>query len=386
MKLTSQKHLFNLRDDEHYLNCAYKAPLLKSAEEIGIQAILKERNPSDISAEDFFDDTSVAKELFGKIVNCPSSRVAIIPSTSYGLSAALANINPSTRQNAITVQQEFPSAYFSLQRWCDDHTVQLNIVQPLNDEIWQPKEWTDRIIEAISSDTAVVVISSIHWMTGLKFDLKTIGAKCKELGVAFLVDGTQSVGASPMDVDEYNIDALICATYKWLYGRYSVSFAYYGERFDKGRPLEESWMNRTNAVDFGRLTEYDLNYKSHAGRYNVGQSSNFILMPMVIEGFKQILKWEVSHMQDYSSNLADLFLLFLRNNDVDTSSMIHYSQHLFGLKLPTSVDNTLLKHNLVEDKIKVSLRGEYIRVALSVFNTEEDVNALIHCIERSKIL
>ena len=55
------------------------------------------------------------------------------------------------------------------------------------------------------------MMSSIHWMNGTKFDLKEIGIKCREVGAYFIVDGTQSVGASTINVKDLHIDALICA-------------------------------------------------------------------------------------------------------------------------------------------------------------------------------
>ena len=55
--IKNQRHLFNLRKDIRYLNCAYKAPLLKSVEEAAIKALARDRNPSDIIPLDFFEET-----------------------------------------------------------------------------------------------------------------------------------------------------------------------------------------------------------------------------------------------------------------------------------------------------------------------------------------
>ena len=50
--ISCQKHLFNLKPNNHYLNCAYKAPLLKTAEEAAIRALIKERNPADLEVNE----------------------------------------------------------------------------------------------------------------------------------------------------------------------------------------------------------------------------------------------------------------------------------------------------------------------------------------------
>ena len=35
-----------------------------------------------------------------------------------------------------------------------------------------------------------------------------------------IIDGTQSIGSMPFDLDEIKPDALVCAGYKWLMGPY----------------------------------------------------------------------------------------------------------------------------------------------------------------------
>ena len=97
-------------------------------------------------------------------------------------------------------------------------------------------------------------MSAIHWMTGLKFDLKAIGDRCTEAGAKLILDGSQTVGATPLDVNQLKVDAIVCAGYKWLFGPYSIAIAYIGPAFNNGKPLEESWMNRKNASDFSNLT------------------------------------------------------------------------------------------------------------------------------------
>ena len=118
----------------------------------------------------------------------------------------------------------FESAYFSLKRWCENNQNELVTIDPDPNLTLIGADWNHKIIDAIDENTSIVLISSVHWMNGTKFDLKRIGEKCVEVGAKFIVDGTQSVGALTMDVKDFNIDALICAGYKWLFGYYLKRF------------------------------------------------------------------------------------------------------------------------------------------------------------------
>ncbi len=375
-----QKHLFSLRPDVHYLNCAYKAPLLKSAEAAAIQALIRERNPMDIGVDDFFREVTEVKHLFGRIVNCSSESIALIPSVSYGFSTVLNNISPKKGGKAITIKDEFPSGYFSLKRWCATNDNDLLVIAPDNRLEKLGQNWNERLFYAIDDETSIVLLSSVHWMNGLKFDLKQIGEKCKKVGALLLVDGTQSVGALPMDVEAYGIDTLICAGYKWLLGPYSTGCAYISDRFAEGTPLDESWMNRTNARNFSSLTTYEQEYNPRAGRYNVGETSNFILLPILKAGMMQILEWGVPNIQQYGKELIRPLVRFLEDKGVALEDEAYFSNHLFSLKLPPGTDMEQVKANLDKHHISVSLRGKHIRVAVNVFNDEADIQALIKAI------
>ncbi|MEZ4722554.1 MAG: hypothetical protein R2813_11835 [Flavobacteriales bacterium] len=116
-----QSHLFSLRQGTHYLNCAYKAPLLKSAEAAALQALERERNPQDYNSQSFFEGVGDARDLFAGLVHCHPSQVALISSVSYGLASVFRNVPYRKGQHAIVVDKEFPSGYMAVKRWCDAH-------------------------------------------------------------------------------------------------------------------------------------------------------------------------------------------------------------------------------------------------------------------------
>ena len=295
--MNSQKHLFDLPDDVHYLNGAYMSPSLKSVCSAGIEGIKKKLHPWEIQPDDFFAAAEGVKEKFGNLINAPAQQIAIIPSASYGLKSAVSNIPTDHGKSIITVANEFPSDYYTIATWCKQHSKNLNIIEAPDIRQGKGAAWTEKIINAIDHDTAAVVISTIHWTYGTRFDLKEIGNKCKSVNARFIADGTQSVGALPIDVTACNLDALVCAGYKWLLSPYSIGLAYYSDEYNNGVPIEDSWMNRSNAHDFTTLTQYANDYTPGAGRYNVGEFSNPILMPMLDRALQQVQAWGVDSVQ-----------------------------------------------------------------------------------------
>jgi selenocysteine lyase/cysteine desulfurase len=335
------------------------------------------RNPIAIKPTDFFTGIVGVREKFGEMVNCAPAQVAFNPSVSYGMNSVITNIPYKAGQHALTISEEFPSCYYSAQRWCHTHGAELKVVARREDIPEKAMDWNQRILEAIGTDTAFVVMASVHWMNGSLFDLEQIGARCKEVGAKLIVDGSQSVGALPIDVRKFHISALICAAYKWLMGPYSTALSYIHEEFNEGIPLEESWMTRPNSERFDRLTQYEQGYKPGAVRFDVGQSSNFILLPMLDEALRQLLDWGVANIQDYGRQLTEPLIRHFIERGSFVENEAHRAHHLMGLSLPPGTDGEVLVGKLQARNVFVSLRGNNIRISVNVFNTEEDVEELM---------
>jgi len=151
--MTSQKNLFQLPDDIHYLNGAYMSPLLRSVEEAGITAIGRKRNPFLIKPEDFFNEPELVKKKFASLINGKAEQVAIIPSASYGLKSATINIPVNGGTHAITVADEFPSGYYSISEWCNANKKELKIIKPPDTNENRGKQWNEMLLHEINNET-----------------------------------------------------------------------------------------------------------------------------------------------------------------------------------------------------------------------------------------
>ena len=375
--LSCQKNLFQLPPDIVYLNGAYMSPLLRSVEEAGIKGMLRKRNPASVKPGDFFDESEEIRSKIATLINATPKQVAIVPSSSYGLKAVVNNLPLNNGNHAVSVANEFPSGYYTILNWCKNNGKELKVISPPDSLSERGRKWNDKILEAINVDTSLVIMSGIHWTDGTKFDLQKIGERCKEVDALFVVDGTQSVGALPIDVTTFHIDALVCAGYKWLLAPYSIGFAYFSEYFNQGIPLEDTWMNKSNANNFNRLTSYVDEYKSGAARYNVGEFSNFILAPMFNAALEQIIDWKVDRVQEYSAMLIQPLVRLLKEKSFWIEDENWRTDHLFGFLLPRDIDSPRLLTKLEERRIFVSIRGDAIRVSAHLYNDERDIEALI---------
>lgn len=382
--LTNRQKDFSLPKSITYLNGAYMSPLLKSVEKVGTESLIKKRNPTLISPEDFFTDSEKLRDEFAKLINCKeSTRIAIIPSVSYGMANVVKNISLERTQHVLVAAEQFPSNYYPWQGLCEEKGGEIKIIAPPQTREHRGKIWNERILENINKQTKVVALGNVHWADGTLFDLHAIRKRTKEVGALLIIDGTQSVGALPFDVEKVQPDALICAGYKWLLGPYSLGLAYYGEFFDGGKPVEENWINRKNSENFAGLVNYESNYQPGALRYEVGEHSNFILVPMLLKALEQLNKWKPENIQAYCKSITKSTIDELVELGFWIEDEGYRASHLFGIRLPGELELTKVKEELLKKKIYVSYRGDAIRISPNVYNTKEDLKKVSTTLTRS---
>lgn len=376
-----QRSLFTIPNDQHYLNCAYLSPQLKSVEAAGLQGLKKKNFPWEIKAEDFFKDSHTLRSLFANLIGASNPQsVALMPAVSYGLATTAQNIDPKKGSTIIIAGEQFPSNVYTWQRFCEQHNCQLKMIDPPDTFERRGERWNERILSAIDSDTLAVALGNVHWTDGTLFKLEDIAARTHSSDAYLVVDGTQSVGALPLDVQKIKPDALICAGYKWLMGPYSISLGYFSERMQQGRPLEEGWIVRKNSEKFSQLIDYEEQYQSGALRFDMGERSNFILVPMMIEALNQIIEWNPSNIQYYCKTLTSDLVQSLSEQGYQIEDPEWRGYHLFGIRLPQHLTTDQLQPLLAKKKIHLSLRGSALRIAPNVYNNQADIAVLLEAL------
>ena len=372
------RSLFSLPPELHYLNCAFMAPASKRVAAAGRRALERIESPARLGIADFFEPGARVRQLFAQIVGAPDAdRVAIIPSVSYAMATIARNTPLAPGQAVVVVDEQFPSVVYTWRRACREAGATLRTIAAPDTAGSRAEAWNAALLDAIDERTAVVAIPELHWTDGLRFDIDAVGARARAVGARFVIDGTQSVGALPFDLGRTRPDALVCAGYKWLTGPYSVGVAWYGPAFDGGKPLEENWITRRGSDRFNELVNYRDDYRPGAIRYDVGERSNFVLLPMLEAALEQVREWEPETIAEHTRALTGAAVPRLRELGCRIEEDRWRAGHLLGVRLPAGVDVAQLGRSLTARQVSVSLRGGAIRVAPHLYSDTGDLDALI---------
>jgi len=350
-------------------------PQLRSVREAGERAAGRKSRPWEILPQDFFEEVEEARVLFARIVGGDPDGVAIIPAVSYGISVAATNIPVKAGESILILEDQFPSNVHAWRELAKRKGADLVTVPRPADH-----DWTAAILEHLNEDTAVAAVPNCHWTDGSLVDLGRVGERAREVDAALVVDGIQSIGARPFDVAETRPDFLVTSSYKWLLGPYSLGFMWVGERWREGKPVEHNWITRSGSEDFSRLVDYRDDYAPGARRYDVGERSNFVLLPMAIAALRQILDWGVENVADTIGGITDLIEVEAKERGIEAVPAERRARHMIGLRLgPAAPDD--LAARLAQQNIFVSVRGDSVRVSPHVYNTADDVRRLFEALD-----
>ena len=293
MILPSQRHLFDIPEGLTWLNCAYMSPQTRAVSEAGREALGRKAKPWQVRPEDFFTESEALRRLFAQLVGADADGVALVPSVSYGMAVAAANLPVRVGQRLLVLADEFPSNVYPWRDLAERSGGQVVAVRRPEDG-----DWTRALLAEVDERTALVAVPHCHWTDGGRVDLERVGERVREVGAALAVDATQSLGALPLDVGVVRPDFLVSAGYKWLLGPYSQGYLYVAPRWRTGRPLEHNWLLRGGSEDFSRLVDYRDDFQPGSRRFDVGERSNFVLVPMALEALRQLLAWGVADIQE----------------------------------------------------------------------------------------
>jgi selenocysteine lyase/cysteine desulfurase len=370
MILENQRELFELPEGITYLNCAYMSPQLRSVREVGEWAVARKARPWEITPDHFFEDAEKSRALFARLVGAQADGVALIPSVSYGIAVAAANVKVESGEDILILEDQFPSNVYSWRELAARKEAKVVTVPRPPDH-----DWTSAVLGHLGENTAVVAVPNCHWTDGSLLELRRIGGRAREVGAALVVDGIQSLGAHPFDVAEVGPDFLVASAYKWLLGPYGVGFLYVGEDYREGAPIEHNWINRRGSENFSGLVGYEDAFQPGARRYDVGERSNFVLLPMATEALRQILDWGVENVSETVGTLTDVIEEEAKKRGIEAIPAQRRARHMVGLKLGSHAPQDLAAR-LAREGVFVSVRGESVRLSPHLYNTAEEVDRL----------
>jgi selenocysteine lyase/cysteine desulfurase len=303
--------------------------------------------------EHWVERSEAARDAFADLLGAAPDNVAIQTSVSAAVSGLVSALQFRGERNRIVISaNEFPTG---------------GQVDP------DPEAYA----AAIDGRTALVCSTFISYRTGAVHDVEAIYGLAREHGALMLVDGYQGIGAVPLEAAKAG-DVVVGGTVKYLLASAGLAFmALRPGLIEELVPVQTGWFADENVFDM-QIERY----RPHrsARRFDAGTPP----VPNIyagVAGVGLIREVGVPAIQDHVRGLVARLVSGLEELGANVAT-----PPKGPLVCVRSTDAPALVGALAEDDIVASERDSNVRVSLHLYNTEDDIDAVLAALRKHRTL
>jgi kynureninase len=240
------------------------------------------------------------RSRIGDLLGAPPGTTAIAPSVSVALSTLATGLPlPEGRNRVLIGELDFPTIGH---QWLSRPGYEVEFVSSRDAMTIPPSAFAERIDER----TALVATTHLFYTTGYLQDVRAIADAAHAAGALCLIDGYQTCGCVPLDVEAMGCDAFVGGCLKWLSGGPGNAFLYVRpELLPRTRPQGTGWFATRDPFSF---TLEELVFADDARRLETGTwavPSHYA----GLAGLELILEVGVPNIQERLRDLTDRILV-----------------------------------------------------------------------------
>lgn len=316
---------------------------------------------------------------FARLLRADADEIAVVTSVSQGVSALVSAIpfERSERTRIVLSEYEFPAvgqiAHAQERRGAE-------VVHVLPDADGSiPLE---RFAEVVDERTALVCCTAVSYRTGHRHDLAGIAEIAHEHGALCLADAYQAVGAVDIDAHALGVDVVTGGTVKYLLASAGLGFVYVRrEALRDLVPTQTGWFADANIFE---MDISDYSPAADARRFEAGTPP----VPNIYAGVAGISIVEEAGTAAIERHVEGLGTRLVTGLEALGAQVVTPGDPVRRgpLVCVRSTDVDALVAALAEERIAVSSRDGSLRIALHLYNTDDDVDVVLAALERHRSL
>ncbi|HVO82096.1 MAG TPA: aminotransferase class V-fold PLP-dependent enzyme [Terriglobales bacterium] len=329
---------------------------------------------------------TAARPLAARLINAREDEVALVESTSHGLSLAADAIPVEPGERVLLCDLEFMQVAIPWVQKKKDG-IEIDVVPNRGGEIH-----VEDIAARLTPRTRVVAVSSVQWTHDYRLDLGALSRLCRERKVWLVVDAIQQLGAIPLDVQQTPVDILTCGGHKWLNAPFGCGFLYV--RRDVQAQLRAplagylsvqdppgGWGNYFQTPSTAPVQDY--RFVAAARRFENGGTGNYPGAVGLAASLNLIHSIGQQDIAEHVVSLTDQLMAGLDRLPVTvvTPRARENRSGIVTFSVGSAEDNVRLMNRLLEKKILVSVRYTSkvggVRVSCHLYNSAEDIETLL---------
>ena len=170
-----------------------------------------------------------SRSVLSKFLNSDINNLSITQNTSQAIAKIFKNIEWRNGDEIIISSSEHVSTLGFIQTITKKYSINIKIINAFLSE----DELLNKINSNLNKRVKLVCMSHVTSPDGIILPIKKIIDLCKSHNVLTMIDGAQSVGIMPVDLQEYDPDFYVGSGHKWMLGPLGTGFLYISNRILK---------------------------------------------------------------------------------------------------------------------------------------------------------
>ncbi|HYJ47123.1 MAG TPA: aminotransferase class V-fold PLP-dependent enzyme [Pyrinomonadaceae bacterium] len=312
-----------------------------------------------------------ARKLAAAMLGARSEQVAFMRNTSDALSTIANGLSWRAGDNVVTFRQEFPSNVYPWLRLRKAYGVEVRFSEERDGRVC-----LEELIGLIDERTRVVAISHVQYASGFRADLERLGRAARSRDALLVVDVIQGMGALPIDVEAELIDAAAGACHKWLLTPEGVGLLYLSDRArSRVEPTLVGW---TSVPEPEAYNNFEQGWAGGTLAWETGTAATPLIHGLEAS-LKLLTETGIGRIAAHLSELTDYLCARLGRLDykIVSSRREGEKSQIVCLEPKAGWTPMTLYAHLKKQGIIAAPRGGRLRVAPHLYNTAEDIDALL---------
>lgn len=326
--------------------------------------------------EHWVERSESARAAFARLIGAAPDEVAVNSSVSQGVSAIVSALPLERGRNRIVISEyEFPTVG-QIAHAQELRGAEVVHVRPDADGTIP----VERFAEAIDERTALVCCTAVSYRSGYLLDVAEVARLSREAGALVLADSYQGLGAVPLDVRALGVDFLTAGTVKYLLASAGLGFLYVRSGLlPELTPTQTGWFADEDIFEMQIAS-----YRPHATarRFDAGTPP----VPNIYAGLAGMRIVEAAGVDAIAAHVAGLRERLFAGLDELGAHAVTPRAAAGPLVCVESTDAHALVAALAGERVVASSRDRSVRIALHLYNVEEDVDRVLEALSTHRAL
>src|ERR1700758_2781662 len=359
---------FKIFKHKIYLNSCSQGPL-SGAVQSGLDDYIASWHEHGSPWEVWMERYEAGRTAFAQFINASPDEVAIVTSVSAGINGVASALSFRERKKVVMGEFEFPTmGHVWLGQRVRGADVQFVSAEGHSIPAANYEKMVDR-------NTCIVPLTHVCFKNGFRSEANTITQIAHRAGALVMLDDYQDCGTRPINVKALDLDFFVTGTLKYLLGPPGLAFLYVRKELISSLvPTVTGWFAQANPFAYDPK-QFDLSRT--ARRFESGSPS----VPNVyaaLPGFQLLQEIGLENVAGHIKNLAQSLLSYAHDLGIRAKTPADSAGPLVVLQCK---DSTLLVQKLAESRIVASNRHDGLRISFHVYNTMDDVKAVVEVLK-----